>query len=561
LPPRSVALALVVLAVAAFTAGTLSLGAWRHQPRYDEVSYLQVARDYHRMGGVAEVVRCHFDGLCREDNRFPTYVLLLQAFAQDGPEFFADAKLITLATALLLFAAVGLLTWRTLGPAAGVLSVVLLALMPTFDEIASGVLADVLFACTLVVAVRAIALALDRGPPWWLGAGVLVGLAYLTKGNAHLALLALLTAAVLVRGPRVFATVRPYAALVGFVAVASFLLWRNVVDYDGNPFHNFNDRSVWLDTWQETLRLVRSPDWRHIGLGWYLRRHSVFALAWRVVKGLGQTLGTLFYTAGLGSGAGTPAQLSTSVGSAIVRIATGAALMALCARGLADRYRDGRRAEVLAPLHVGGWLILAFAIGGQGVGGVATRFMLPLVALGIPYAAHALVEHVWPRVRPSYAVGALALLLATKLALSAGGLGQNPRRAFDVPPDWGETSGWLAQHLEPGERYVFPYGSLYSTWDQPTPDPDARWPYDYSEAPSEMLAAIAEARPLSVQARWDGPPRPIRKIFVDLADHDLPRFQSKLAGAADDHGPLAFLGWPRCFADAARPSRFLIYCR
>ena len=30
---------------------------------------------------------------------------------------------------------------------------------------------------------------------------------------------------------------------------------------------------------------------------------------------------------------------------------------------------------------------------------------------------------------------------------------------------------------------------------------------------------------------------------------------------ADEHGPPVFLGWRRCFADRARPSRFLIDCR
>lgn len=554
-------IALCALAVAAFVAATLSLGAFRRQPRYDEVSYLQLARDYHRMGGATEVVRCHLNGLCREDNRFPTFALVLQAFAHDRPAFYADAKLITLATALLLLAAVGLVAWRAFGPAAGVASVLLLALMPTFNEIASGVLADVLYACTLLVAVRAIALALDRGVAAWFGAGALVGLAYLTKGNAHLALLALMTAAVTLHGLRILATPRPYAALGGFVAVTFFLLWRNVIDYGGNPFHNFNDRSIWLDSWRDTLRLVRSPDWRHIGLGWYLRHHSPFQLAWRLVRGLGQTLGTLAYTAGLGVTSGTPVQLSTSVPAAVLRIASGVAVMTLAARGLLDRSRSGHRAEVLALLHVCGWLLLAFALGGQGVGGVATRFMLPLVVLCVPYAAQTLVTHVWPRLRPAHAVGLAALLLGVKLATFAGGLTRNPRGAFEIPPNWAETSTWFATHLEPGERYAFPYGSLYSTWDQPTPDPDARWPYEYATRPPEMLAAMAGGEPVSIEPRWDGPPLPIRKIFVDLADPDLPRYRDKLAGAGDSHGPLSFLGWPRCFADAGRPSRFLIYCR
>jgi hypothetical protein len=253
--------------------------------------------------------------------------------------------------------------------------------------------------------------------------------------------------------------------------------------------------------------------------------------------------------------------MTTSIPSAIVRIASGVAVLALAARGLFDRHRGGHRAEVVVVLHVTGWLLLAFALGGQGVGGVGTRFMLPLTVLYVPYAAHALVTHVGPRLRPAHAVGVIALLLGIKLATSAGGLTRNPRRAFDVPPDWSETSSWLAHQLRPGERYAFPYGSFYSTWDQPTPDPDARAAYDYTTKPGELLAAMDEARPVSIEARWDGPRGPIRKMFVDMADPDLPRYREKLAGAADEHGPLAFLGWKRCFADTRQPSRFLIFCR
>jgi hypothetical protein len=560
-PRRPALIALLTLALAAFAAQTLALGALRRQPRYDEVAYLSLARDYHRMGGLPEVVRCHLQGLCHEDNRFPTFPLLLQALAHDDPSFFAEAKLLTFATALSLLATVGLLAGRLYGAATGVASVLLLALMPTLGEIASGVLADVLYAVVLFAAVAAIGRCLERGAPHWLGAGALVGLAYLTKGNAHLALLGLLTAGLALHGPRLLATPRPYAAVVGFLAVTFFLLWRNVVAYHGNPFHNFNDRSLWLDAWQDTWRIMRTPEWDQIGLGWYLHHHSPLALVWRLVKGMGQTLGALAYTAGLGMTAGTPAQASPTVAAAAIRIATGAGVLVAAGVGLRDRLRAGHRAEVLAVLHVTFWLTCAFALGGQGVGGVATRFVLPLAALFVPYAAFTLVTRVWPRMPSVRALGAVALLLAVKLAAFAGGLTTDPRRTFDIPPDWAETSAWFAGHLQPGERYVFPYGSLYSTWDRPFPDPDARWMYNYALPSPEILAAIADAKPLSVEPRWDGPPRPIRKVLVDTADRDLPRYGDKLAGPADAHGPLTFLGWPRCFADSGQPSRFLVFCR
>ena len=113
----------------------------------------------------------------------------------------------------------------------------------------------------------------------------------------------------------------------------------------------------------------------------------------------------------------------------------------------------------------------------------------------------------------------------------------------------------------PGERYAAAPSSLYSTWDGPFPDPDARWLYLFDRPADKMLADMAVGKPASIQAQQDGPAPPVTKVLVDMAATDIDHYRDKMAGAADDHGPLAFLGWPRCFADGDRPSRFLIYCR
>ena len=296
---RPFAIVLIALAVAAFAAQQLSLSALRLQPRYDEVSYLAVARDYQRVGGAAGVIRCHIEGRCREDNRSPAYMLVLQAFAYDAPGFYADAKLLSLAIALSLMALAGLLAWRVFSPAAGVATVALLALLPTLGEIASGVLADVMYAAVLLACVTAIGATLERGPLAWLGAGAMIGIAYLTKGNGHLAFLGLVTAGVAVRGRRLLIGPHIYVAAAGFLAVTGFLLWRNAVVFR-NPFHNFNDHMLWLDGWNDVWRLLRDPEWDRVGLRWYLQHHSVWALPWRVIKGAGQSIGVLIYTAGPG---------------------------------------------------------------------------------------------------------------------------------------------------------------------------------------------------------------------------------------------------------------------
>jgi 4-amino-4-deoxy-L-arabinose transferase-like glycosyltransferase len=562
---RSFAIVLIALAVVAFSAQQLSLSALRRQPRYDEVSYLSLAREYQRLGGATSAIGCYVDGRCHEDNRFPAYLLALQAFAHDAPGFYADAKLLTLGIALLLMALAGVLAWRVFSPATGVATVALLALLPTLGEIASGVLADVMYAAVLLACVTAIGAALERGPLAWLGAGAVIGLAYLTKGNAHLAFLGLVTAGLVLRGRRLLLAPNIYAAAAGFVAVTSFLLWRNAVVFK-NPFHNFNDHALWLDGWNDVWRVLRDPEWEHIGPRWYLQHHSLWALAWRIVKGAGQTIGVLLYTIGPGVTAGTPADLRPTILATVLRTAGGVAIMALAARGLVDRHRNGHRAQVLAVTHVGGWMLLAFAVGAQGVGGVGTRFMLPFAVLCIPYAAHTLVSlgergrtGAW-LARP-WARLALLAPFAIKLAWFAPAFAANPRAAFTVPPRWAETSAWLTAHLRPGERYAAATSSLYSTWDNPFPDPDARWLYLFDRPADKMLADLAVGKPASIESHQDGPPPPVTKVLVDMAATDVDRYRDKMAGPADDHGPPAFLGWPRCFADGDRPSRFLIYCR
>ena len=98
------------------------------------------------------------------------------------------------------------------------------------------------------------------------------------------ALVGMVSAGLVLRGRRLLIAPHIYAAAAGFLAVASFFLWRNAIVYR-NPFHNFNDHALWVDGWNEVWRLLRDPEWERVGLGWYLRHHSVWALAWRVVKG------------------------------------------------------------------------------------------------------------------------------------------------------------------------------------------------------------------------------------------------------------------------------------
>jgi hypothetical protein len=200
---------------------------------------------------------------------------------------------------------------------------------------------------------------------------------------------------------------------------------------------------------------------------------------------------------------------------------------------------------------------LSLAQGG-GLGGNA-RYALPYVVLVLPYAVLEAQARLWPRLRDWWglrvprvppataAAGLLAAALVVRLTLSASAAAAHPLSHYAVEPRWHETSEWFAHSLVPGEQFAIPYQSYYSTWDVPHPDTDPRWSFWFGMPAPELLRFLDT---------WH-----IRKVFVDRAGAEYADYADKLSAAADSHGPLKFLDWPRCFADGATPSRFLVYCR
>src|SRR5207253_77917 len=96
---------------------------------------------------------------------------------------------------------------------------------------------------------------------WWFAGGALTGLAYLTKGSAHLLLIA--AAGMAIFQLRWEALKRPTyiaAAIGGFVFSGWWLLWRNISVF-GSPFYNFNNRAAWLDRWSDVWVIQRTAEW------------------------------------------------------------------------------------------------------------------------------------------------------------------------------------------------------------------------------------------------------------------------------------------------------------
>ena len=268
-------LALVILV---FSAEALKVSATRLYPNYDEIDYLALGRQVARNGGVVGTVRCYLEGRCLEDNRPPLYQLLLSPVLDESPAAFARAKLFSLAIGLGLIALIWAITRRVISAPVACMAAVLVALMPVMADYAARLMHDVLFAGLTFAAVYAIVACQERGPLAWSGAGALIGLAFLTKGSGHLLWLPLLVTSLYRHRQALPRRLGLYSALVAFTAVAFFLLWRNWVVWRA-PFHNINAGEVWIDRWSEVWEMRLSPEHAQLGLGWYLRHHSL--LDWR----------------------------------------------------------------------------------------------------------------------------------------------------------------------------------------------------------------------------------------------------------------------------------------
>ena len=538
---------LVALAVSMLVAETLRTSAARPYPRYDEVSYLALGRAMAHEGGLPSQVGCYLAARCKEDNRPPLYQMIQAPFLDDTPSAFARAKLVELVMALLLVATVLVVVRRAFSPAVAVGSAVLLCLMPVMPDYGARLMHDLLFCALTFAAVFAIADWQERGAAHWLVAGGIIGLAFLTKGSGHLLWLPLLLTAAAHHRERLWRRPVVYAAAAGFGATAFFLLIRNVKLW-GSPFYNVNSAEVWLDSWREALVVRLTPERAQLGLGWYLRHHSLVDLGIKLGRGFGEVVGLFVYAAGFGAG------------NVPVRVATGLGVLALAVLGLRRRWRAGRRSELVAVLSTVGLFGAALVVAASGAPGPQVRYVLPYVVLLIPFAIHEAIERFGPRVGgwsaarfPRLPAGGLVLAtiglwLAARLALAAPGLLRDPRAFYAVDPQAHETSLWLSQHLGPGESFALPFESYYSTWDVPRPELDPRWFISFGIPSTDLLRFMRQLG--------------INRAVIDMADKGLSSYADKLwTSPGDTHGPLTFLGWPRCFADSTLPSRFLVYCR
>jgi len=501
-------------------------------PTYDEIAYLDVARDFSRHG-IGGTVLSYFQGRCLEDNRRPLYMLLLAPLMRMEPQDFTRAKAASLLLGLGLCGAVFWLCRRRWGPRIALAASIAVALSPATSYFSQCLMNDVLLAVLYFSAIMTLLLGKGRRGGW-LAFGLIAGLAYAAKQTG---LVLLLSAAVfgLAQEGRAFLK-KPgiYLCLLGFVITAGFILCRNTRVWH-NPFHDSVSGQAWIDSDQERFPLIETGEWKEVGPRWYLRRHGFLRGIGRLAAGMSKTAPRLAFTMAVGPSSGA------------LRAASGICLLLLALLGLARRHLGGHRDEAVAFLAPNVIQFVAFSWAQPGIG-TPMRYFYPMAVSLFPMAALGgewLCSRSFPplaRRLVKCALPALVLLSClTSLRESWAGLTVNPLKQWYVSDHWRETTGWMRQHGVDREGFLTDSNSLFSLWDC---GQDTRMSYPFDIPDQKLSDFVAHRR--------------VRYALVDRNVSPLDSHRQKY-GTEDAYGPATFMGWPRCFHDSLKPSTFSIY--
>ncbi|MBN1937046.1 MAG: glycosyltransferase family 39 protein [Anaerolineae bacterium] len=225
-----------------------------------------------------------------DGNRHPLLPLLLAPFARPDIGYFTWAKVLSLVLGLAGLLIVYWTARRTLTPPWAAAATLLLAANTHYRIAAGYVDAEVLFVSLTLLGWQQMAQTAQRAVENHpraarsaLIAGLLCGLAYLSKGTATLLALAFGLTLLLVFGIGVLKRRFVWAYAAGFALIAAPLWIYNLRAY-GNPLYNINTTHVmWLDHWD--ARFTFAPSELPTALT-YLQTHAWPEIAARLLGGL-----------------------------------------------------------------------------------------------------------------------------------------------------------------------------------------------------------------------------------------------------------------------------------
>lgn len=204
----------------------------------DQGAYLQLGLD----------IREH--GIFTDGKRPPLYPLLLATFAQRNWTYFTWAKIINLIIGLMTIWTVFEIGRRLFNPATGILAALLLSINMEFVLHSTFALAESLLVWLVLLAWFCMVRALQypKQTRYWLIAGILAGLTYLTKGTGPILAAAFIITATWLYTPRLWLR-QPFWMFVAGLGLISATLWGYNWFNFGTPFFNSAINNVmWMDS-------------------------------------------------------------------------------------------------------------------------------------------------------------------------------------------------------------------------------------------------------------------------------------------------------------------------
>jgi hypothetical protein len=205
---------------------------------YDSAGYLLEANRIAENGGVLAFPGMIAEGKWEQANQHPLYVLAITPFAEYDFDFMISAKLVSLFFGVLAVVAGYIIAVRYFSPLIAALAVTGFVLTQQWVMWSTLVACESLLILLSILMITSIFVGFqDRR--YWIVAGFLGGIAYLTKVTALLLLPGFFLAVLLRYGMRVFRIREVYLFVVAFLIACSPLLISNAI-VQGTVFYNVN---------------------------------------------------------------------------------------------------------------------------------------------------------------------------------------------------------------------------------------------------------------------------------------------------------------------------------
>lgn len=527
-------------------------------PSFDDTgSYLEGALFIKEHGGALNFIKLCVTGEYKIALQHPLYLLFLSPFASRDLSFFPEAKLATLMVGwivvLISFFVIRDLFGDTAARIGSIFMVFNAAYMERSTHVDCETLLMIFFLSAWYFMIRGLS---DNR--YWIWAGVSAGLAYMTKGPEILLIPVFFLSGLLVFRSQILKNKYFWYYFLGFLAMASPLLIRNIVVYHALLYDDYNSNIFWINSLRELSdKYALSLNWHQHTFATtkmptlfsYLQTHSYSEITRRAIGGLIGEAGLLLNSLNL-------FMIRSSLWSQLVSLL----LAVLFTFGIV-RDPDKRRAVyTLTAVTIFfipfSWFFKVYA---------GMRYLTPLLPLIAAYAAFGCSEFLKEidrrvpsehlRFKVSRVVPiALTLFLLPVAVYAAAMKNVTPMiHSVDLPDDERELMDWFRDNVKEDDVVIFRPTVHY--W-------GLLWHADFKGT----VAMISRHDPLPdmdiSEFRDLLKKRKISLIVLHKEDYASPSVLKEYFEYNERDGLVekkAMEGWHRVYASTQRPTPFVIY--